>query len=58
LSHLIREAAITATLSGTGRTGETLLESAERGHAATEEMASPVAVSRARRSPVPVAMVP
>jgi hypothetical protein len=40
LSHLIREAAIMAILSGTERIDETLLDAVELDHAATEEAAA------------------
>lgn len=56
LSHLIREAAITAILSGTERIDKRLLETVELDHAATEETAAqeqPVRKTRKRGNRCP-----
>jgi hypothetical protein len=49
LSHLIREAAIMAILSGTERIDEALLSEVELDHAATEEAAQQDKASKPRK---------
>jgi hypothetical protein len=49
LSHLIREAAIRAILTGAERINEELLESVDLDHAATGEAAAPQQTARKSR---------